>query len=281
MSDGESAAKALVGSGIAKQFQAANKPQQMSEQQWNDAKKQIQTSAHSTLAWIAIQRKDHKMAEAEATKALKLNPNSGQLSYWLGTEVLAQGEPDKNELALFSLARASAYSGPGALPAAGRQQVSEYLAKVYKSYAGSEAGLDELKAAAKTQAFPPAGLKIEDAATRTFKAEQKSRAENPLLWKFMDLKATLQSGQGDAIWSDLNGKLTPEMRMFVVSANPPNRPQTINLSSKQGGSVELVLNLENRLRTAVGSGRQITFEGVASALTKEPFKLTLQDGKLK
>ena len=281
LSDGESAAKALVGGGIDKQFQAANKPQQVSAQQWNDAKKQIQTSAHQTLGWIAIQRKDHKGAEVEIIKALKLNPNSGQLSYWLGTEVLAQGDPSKNELALFSLARASTYSGPGALPPEGRQQVAEYVAKVYASYAGSEEGLAELKETAKTQALPPAGLKIEDGATRAFKAEQKSRKENPLRWKFLDLKATLLGPQGGGIWGDLNGKLTPEMRMFVVSANPPNRPQTINLSSKQGGAVELVLNLENRLRTAVGSGRQVTFEGVASGLTKEPFKLTLKDGKLK
>ena len=281
LSDGESAAKALLNGAIDKQFQAANKPQQVSAQQWSDAKRQIQTSAHQTLGWIAMQRKDHKGAEAELTKALKLNPNSGQLSYWLGTEVLAQGDPSKNELALFSLARASAYSGQGALTPEGRKQVSEYLAKVYKSYAGSEDGLAELKETAKTQALPPAGLKIEDAATRTFKAEQKSRQENPLLWKFLDLKATLLSTQGDGIWSDLNGKLTPEMRMFVVSANPPNRPQTINLSSKQGGSTEIVLNLENRLRTGVGSGRQVTFEGVASGLTKEPFRLTLKDGKLK
>jgi hypothetical protein len=281
LSDGESAAKALVGGGIDKQFQAANKPQQVSAQQWNDAKKQIQTSAHQTLGWIAIQRKDHKGAEVEIIKALKLNPNSGQLSYWLGTEVLAQGDPSKNELALFSLARASTYSGPGALPPEGRQQVAEYVAKVYASYAGSEEGLAELKETAKTQALPPAGLKIEDGATRAFKAEQKSRKENPLLWRFLDLKATLLGPQGGGIWGDLNGKLTPEMRMFVVSANPPNRPQTINLSSKQGGAVELVLNLENRLRTAVGAGRQVTFEGVASGLTKEPFKLTLKDGKLK
>ena len=280
LSDGASAAKALVNGGIEKQFQAANKPQQVSDQQWSDARQQIATSAHQTLGWIAIQRKDHKTAEAEVTKALKLNPNSGQLSYWLGTEVLAQGDPSKNELALFSLARAAAYSGPGALPPAGRQQVAEYLAKVYQSYAGSEAGLAELKETAKTQAFPPPGLKIEDADTRKFKAEQKSRQENPLLWKFLDLKATLLGPQGDAIWGDLNRKLTPEMRMFVVSSSPATRPRTINLSSKQGGAVELVLNLENRLRTGVGAGRQITFEGVAAALTKEPFKLTLNDGKL-
>ena len=281
LSDGESAAKALVGGAIDKQFEAANKPQQVSAQKWTDAKQQVQTSAHQTLGWIAMQRKDHKVAEAEFTNALKLNPNSGQLSYWLAEVVREQKDPDKTELVMFSLARASTYSGPGALTPEARKQLAEYLTQVYKGYAGTEEGLAELIEAAKTQAFPPAGLKIEGAATRAFKAEQKSRKENPLLWQFLDLKATLLSERGAAVWTDLNGKLTPEMRMFVVSANPPNRPQTINLSSKQGGAVELVLNLENRLRTAVGAGRQVTFEGVASGLTKEPFRLTVKDGKLK
>ena len=34
------------------------------------------------------------------------------------------------------------------------------------------------------------------------------------------------------------------------------------------------------MRTGVGAGRQITFDGVAANLTKEPFKLTLTDGEV-
>ena len=279
--EGESAAKALVSGAIDKQFQAANKPPNVTDKQWSDAKAQIQTSAHQTLGWIAMQRKDHKTAEAELTKALKLNPNSGQLSYWLGQEVLNQKDQKKNELALFSFARAASYDGPGALPPEGRKQVSDYLTSVYTGYAGTEDGLEDLKATAKTQAFPPPDLKITDAATRRFEEEQRSRKENPLLWRFLDLKANLVGSNGDNIWSNLDRKLTPEMRMYVVSSTPASRPKTINLSSKQGGSVEVVLNLENRLRTAVGSGRQVRFEGVAVGLTKDPFRLTLNDGKLK
>ena len=43
---------------------------------------------------------------------------------------------------------------------------------------------------------------------------------------------------------------------------------------------EVVLNLENRLRSGLRAGSEITFEGVAGALTKEPFRLTLNDGKV-
>ena len=168
LKDGETTAGALI-SGLDKQFAAANKPAQISDEQWNNAKGQVALTAHQTLGWIAMQRQDHLKAEAQFRKVLEMNPKSAQVSYWLGTEVIAQGDPDKNELALFSLARAAAYEGEGALPFDGRQQVYEYLAKVYTNYTGTDEGLSDLMAKAKTQPFPPVDLSIPSKA----KAQQE------------------------------------------------------------------------------------------------------------
>jgi hypothetical protein len=181
-------------------------------------------------------------------------------------------------MALFSLARAVAYEGEGALPPEGRQQVDEYLTKVYSTYAGTTEGLDDLKMMAKNQPLPPANLEIKSASIRKFEEIQKSRAENPQLWAFLDLKKTLQGPQGDTVWADLKGKVTPKMRLYVVSAAA--RSKTISLSSEEGGPVEVVLDLANMMRTGVNSGRPITFDGVATSLTKEPFKLTLTEGEV-
>ncbi len=115
---------------------------------------------------------------------------------------------------------------------------------------------------------------------RKFEQQQKMRKEHPLRYVFIDLKANLQGANGDAIWGDLNGKLTPEMRLIVLGSEPPERPRTIRLTSTEGGSTELVLNLENRLRSGLRTGSELKFEGVATALTKEPFRLTLNDGKV-
>lgn len=279
-SDGETAAKALLGGAIEKQFAPANKQAAVSQADWDNAKKQALTSSHQTLGWIAMQKKDNTAAETQFTKVLELNPAAGQVSYWLGDVVLKQGNPNKNELALFSFARAAVYEGPGALPPEGRKQVDEYLTKVYTKYAGTEEGLTEIKQTAKTQALPPADLKIESADVRAFNKEQQARKENPLLYRFIDLKANLTGANGDSIWADLNGKMTPEMQLYVVSANPPDRPQTINLSSKQGGPVEVVLNLAVRRREPVGSGRTVRFEGVATNISRQPFRLTLADGQI-
>ena len=279
LGDGAAAAKVLLG-GIDERFKVGNKPAQVTVEAWDKARKQIETSSQQTLGWVAMQKKDNLEAEKRFKKVLGLNPTSGQVSYWLGQVVLGQGDPDKNELAMFSFARAAVYEGPGALPPQGRQQVSDYLKGIYEKFAGTEEGLADIKELAKTQPLPPADLEIKSAPKRKFEAEQRHRKQNPKLYVFIDLKKTLRGPGGDSTWSQLRGKLTPEMRLYVISATPASRPKTINLSSKRGGAVEVVLTLENRLRSAVGAGRQVTIEGVAVSLTKSPFRLTLNEGKL-
>lgn len=255
------------------------KPASLQDAQWNQVKDQVTTSSHTTLGWIHMQRKDNKKAEEEFKTVLTLDPGNAQISYWLGNVVLGQGDPSKNELALFSFARASVVDGPNALPAEARQSVDDYLTKVYVKFAGTEEGLEDLKAEARKQALPPANLTIESKAEREFRLEEEDREANPLVWAFRDLKDNLTGERGQAIWSDLQGKLTPEMALYIVGADS-NRPQVLNLSSEPGGETEVVLNLENRLRAHPGNGRKVTIEGVASRLQRDPFRLTLTDGKL-
>ncbi len=253
------------------------KPSSLADAQWAQVQKQVVTTAHQTLGWIHMQRKENVDAENEFKETLKVNPNLAQVSYWLGDVVLKQGNPNKNELALFSFARASVYEGEGSLNAQGREQVDAYLRKVYSRYTGTEDGLDELKAKAKSQPLPPADLKIESAEVRRFKAEQKSREENPLLWVYKDLKANLVSDGGDAIWGELQGKLTPKMALYVVGMDSA-RPQRLSLATAPDGEAEVTLNLENRLRAGPARGRLVQIDGVASSMTKDPFKLTLTGG---
>jgi hypothetical protein len=137
--------------------------------------------------------------------------------------------------------------------------------------------LDSLKQAALKQPLPPAGLTIESASVREFKAEEARRKANPLLYKFLDLRDALIGSKGDATWSDLQGKMSPQMEGYVLGADS-DRPQVLNIGSKPDGPVEVVLNLENRLREAPARGSKIKYEGVASSLTKSPFKLTLTGG---
>ncbi len=271
LATGEEAASSLISSG---------KPATLSDAQWDQVKGQVLTTSHQTLGWIHMQRKDNVKAEGEFVEVLGMNPTLAQVSYWLGNVVLGQGDPDKNELALFSFARAAAYTGEGALPDAGRNQVNEYLTNVYEKYAGTTEGLDDLKAVALTQPLPPDDLVIESASVRAFKAEEKARADNPKIYAFMDLRDTLTGANGDSTWGSLQGKLTPKGMALYVLGSDSARPSVVNLGSSPDGDIEVVLNLENRLRAAPARGTKLEFEGVASRLTKEPFRLTLTSAKV-
>jgi hypothetical protein len=277
MADGEKAAKALLDGGIEKQFQASNKPSNLTAEQWTSAHKQTTGTVYQTLGWTAMQRNEHVEAEKQFVASLKENPANAQVSYWLGREALNQGNADKNELALFSFARAAVLQGPGALTPDGKKQVDEYLTKVYAGYTGTEEGLDGLKQMAMNQALPPADLKIESAEVRKYKEDQERRKANPDLYKFVDLKTMLTGAEGDTMWAKLRGSLTPRFRLYVVSSDSA-RPTTIHLSSRRGGPVEVVLELANRLRAAPANGSLLQFEGVASSLNKNPFRLGLTEG---
>ena len=228
-----------------------------------------------------MQQKDNTAAEEAFREVLSIDPSRGQVSYWLGQVVLAQQDATKYDQAFISFARAALYDGPSSMPAEGRTQVLEYVQNLLRSNYGDEAYdlyWPRIEEMAKAGALPTARIELKSSEELQFEADQKSRQENPMLWVFKDLKASLLGSTGDGIWSDLNGKLTPKMRLFVVSASPPERPATINLTSEQGGSTEVVLNLENRRRTGLRTGSMLTIDGVASGLSKSPFRLTLTDG---
>ena len=278
LADGTSAASGLLES-IPTQF--GTKPDTVAQEAWDNARSQAEAAAHLTLGWCRMQKKDNTGAEESFRKVLEIDPSRGQVSYWLGQVVLGQNDAAKYDIAFFSFARASLYDGPNAMAPEGRAQVSEYVQNMLrKNYGDQSFDLywPQFEEMAKMSALPTRRIELKSTQQLQFDAEQKSRKENPLLWVYKDLKTALTGASGDATWSRLSGALTPKMRLYVVSASPPERPATINLTSEPGGSTEVVLNLENRRRTGVRRGTMLTIDGVASGLRKAPFRLTLNDG---
>jgi hypothetical protein len=143
---------------------AAARPATMKEENWPGAKRNFDVAAHRTLGWVAMKRQSSPTAEQEFMKALKLDPSQVQVSYWLGDVILGERKPERNSEGIYDIARAAAYDGPNAYPPQGRSTINDYLAKVYSQWHGDNSGLEELKAAAKANAFAPAGFHILSAA---------------------------------------------------------------------------------------------------------------------
>lgn len=263
----------------------AKKPAAMSDADWTKTKGQLQFegTAHETLGWVAMTRKDYGTAESEFEASLKANPNNGQVSYWRGTSILAEKKPEKQGMALYDIARAAAYDGPGAM--SGRDQVKAYLQKGYAQYHGSNDGFDALMAKAKTSAFPgdytiQSTVDIEKAKAA---AEEAAAKANPMLALWKNMKDQLTSANGQSYFdsgvkdADLPGNAVPGVTKFtgkLVSEEPETRPKKLVLALSDATTPEVTLNLDVALPGKADPGTELSFSGVAKDFTQSPFNLT-------
>jgi hypothetical protein len=261
-----------------------NRPATMTDEQANQAKPQLRAFAQKTIGYIALERKDYPKTQAELTKALQMDPNQGQVSFWLATAMLAQNQanPAIQSPALYEFARSAAYDGPGALPAADRRQVQDYLNKVYTQFHGSNEGLDKLMVAAKSSALPPSGFTIKskaDLERERIAAEEAAARANPMLALWKRIRTELQSDGGSAYFeNNMKGAALPagvngvtKFKGRIVSMTPAVRPKEIVLAIENPSTPDVTLKLDSPLAGKMDAGAEIEFDGVADSYTKEPF----------
>ena len=268
LDQGEKAAKALLGN-------LDKTPSNFTEEQWKNQKPQVETLAHTTLGWIALQRKNWQPAEAEFQKALQLNPNDGQVDAYMGTAIASEKDPAKMPTALFYFARAATYEGQGAMNPASRQQVMTYVQRAYKGFHGSDEGFNNLIAAAKSQPLPPADFKIRT-ATEIAEEQQKKAAEdaakNPELTLWKNLNAELTGPDGANYFnSSMKDAQVPTLKGKVVKLEPETKPKTLIMALEDGTTADATLKFEMALPGKVEPGTQLSFEGVPQSYTASPF----------
>ena len=271
LDQGQKAATALINVNDA--------PATMTPQQWATQKPQVQNLAHTTLAWIALQKKDWPTAEGEYQKVLQADPNNGAVDYQLATAIYSEKNPAKTPTALFYYARAASYEGQGALNPAGRQQVMTFVQKAYKGYHGSDEGFNNLLAAAKASPAPPADFTIKNALDIA-KAEMANEEEwnkahpQEALWK--GIKDALTGADGANYFnSGMKDSKVQLLKGKVVKLEPATRPKTILLAVEDGKSdgttADATLKFEMALPGSVELGTELTFEGVPESYTASPF----------
>ena len=250
-------------------------PPNFTEEQWRNQKPQIEALAHTTLGWIALQRKNWQGAEAEFQRTLQLNPNDGQVDYYMGTAIASEKDPVKMPTALFYFARAATYEGQGALNPTGRQQVMGYVQRAYKGFHGSDEGFNNLIAAAKSSALPPADFHIKT-VTEIAEEQQKKAAEdaakNPELTLWKNLKAELTGPDGANYFnSSMKDAQVPTLKGKVVKLEPETKPKTIIMALEDGTTPDATLKFEMALPGKVDPGTELSFEGVPQSYTANPF----------
>ncbi len=253
-----------------------NKPANVKDEDWVKGRKQLEALSHQTLGWVAMNKKDAPKAEAEFLKSLGIDPNQGQVDYWLAGVLRSEKAPEKVSAALFFYARAATYDGQGALTPEGRKQLDEYLHKAYNSYHGQDdAELDKLKTLAKSQPLPPPDFKIKTANEIAIEKEEEFKKSNPQLALWMGVKKQLTAEGGVQYFeTNMKGTAVPPLKGTVISAKPPMRSKELVLGIADKNTPEVTLKLDTPLKGKPELGEEIEFEGVPSAFQPDPFMVT-------
>jgi tetratricopeptide (TPR) repeat protein len=273
LDQGEKAAAAIVAN-------IDTPPPNVTADQWKGARTGVETLAHSTLGWIAMQRKNWDAAEGEFQKTLQLDPNNGETAYFMGTVIASEKNPQKMSAALFYFARAATYDGPGALAPAGRQQVLDYVKKAYKGYHGGDDGFNDLVAAAKAQPAPsgdyhiPTGKEIADVQQ---KKEEADAASHPELTLWKNIKTQLTGADGATYFgSSMKDAQLPSLKGKVVKLTPELKPKVLVLALEDGSTPDATLKFEMPLAGKVDVGTELSFEGVPESYTASPFMVVFK-----
>jgi tetratricopeptide (TPR) repeat protein len=284
LASGEKAANGLI-SNLDTFFDASKKPATTSDADWAKAKKDTELLAHTSLGWIALQKKDNETAEKEFTNVLKLSPNNAQVSYWLGTAIVQQRKPEKQPEALFHFARAASLdASQGGLNPTARTSINTYFVNAFNRYHGQDdAELNKLRELAKSQAFPPAGFTIKDVNTVKSENEEEFRKKNPSLALWMTLKQALTAPEGQQYFdANMKGAEVPgggasgvsKFKGKLISAKPETRPKQLVLAIADGSTPDVTINLDAPLPGKADAGVEIEFAGVPASFTKDPFMVT-------
>lgn len=280
---GEKAARGLL-ERLPTFFDPAKKPPTTPEAQFQQEKLSMETTARRTLGWIAMTRKDNEKAEQEFSDLLKANPRAGgQISYWLGTVMLAQKKTEKQVPALWHFARAAHFNEGEKLSAEGQKQLQGFLERNYVNYHGGKDGLQELIDGSIKNPFPPADFAIESAVARAIREGEELKLKDPQKALWLGVKKELAGPNGPTYFdSTLKGSALPKLRGKVVSTSPSSRPKEVILALSTDDSAEVKLRLDAPLGSGAEPGTEIEFEGgVAADFSADPFMLTLDQEKEK
>ena len=163
---------------------------------------------------------------------------------------------------------------PESLPQV-RKDLDAYLTKVYTNYHGDTSGLAEMKALAKTQAFPPPDFKIKSSVEIATEKEEEFKKSNPMLALWMSIRKELAGPNGEQYFAEhiKDAQLpagVPGVEKFkgkLISTKPAVNPKELVIGMSDATTPEITLKLEVPMKGKADPGTEIAFAGVASAFT--------------
>ncbi len=284
LSAGENAGKTLL-SLLDDTFSPAKKPAQTTEDQWKQERSNFEAIAHKTMGWVSLQKQQYEDAEKNFIEVLKRTPGDAQVSAWTGTSVIRQKKVERQDVALYHIARAAYYEGAGAFPQQVRDQLRANFEKNYVNFHGDKVGIEQVIEQVKASPIPKEDFHIESKDEILIKQEEELKKTNPTLALWISIKREL-TGANSAAYFDSNlknaaipggvevgGTKIEKLKGKVVSLKPATNPKEIVLGISSAEMSEVTLRFETALRGKVDPGTELEFSGAPIEFTAEPFNL--------
>jgi len=283
-------------------FAPEKKPANLTPDQWAQGLKQVEDLAKGTEFAIAdtpfgsLKGNSNDPAacaavEAQLKQAMEKYPDSGIIANQLASVDRCQQskDPTKVQQALYYWARATVdpVGGVGQLDDKGQKTLDDYLKKVYTTIHGSADGLADLKALAAKSPNPPADFKIKTAAEVAAEQQKQFQDSHPQLALWLNIKSQLADTNGEQYFADslkdhdMSGDNGSKLlKGTLVEAKPACRSKELLIAFPMPDATsvpapELTIKLETALTGKPETGKEIEFNGVPTAFSKDPFMLTM------
>ncbi len=267
-------------------LQKIKKPDNASEEQFNQAVKQQRAIFNGCIGFVSLQRKDYAAAITAFKTAAEDNPADIYTFYRLGVAYISADPRDYNN-AIWNLARSASLAQAGNNPAA--TEIQDYLKKVYINYHGNDEGLANILAQAAASPTPPAGFAVAQMEVPKNTGNASIDAFNST---FFQLK--LGGDRAQKLWEGAGGQPGLKGQPFgvggfvesvekVADSNAYSVHIDVLAQSKGADGVydiELIDSSQPNVKN-LGKGDAIHFQGTISSYAAAPsLVITLDNGKI-
>ena len=259
---------------------------------WAEARKDMQSKAAAALLYIAIvpgiqamakQPSDCARAEAVYTEALSEYPDKSSLSYELGRALNCEAKtvPEKQHAAIYEFLRAATIDPTLGDERNDKKKIQAFADNAYIRFHGSDDGLEQLRQQVRQSPLPPSDFRIPTAGEVEEAKRAQFEKDHPQLALWMKIEGVLKGDEGTQYFaSQMKDAAVPQLTGVLVEAKPacharellvavplPDAPRPLH--------AEILLKLDKPLAGKAEPNAEFQWEGVASALTKDPFLLTM------
>jgi len=257
-----------------------SRPDGVSDADFQKQKNELGGLLNSVAGFSALQMKDQATAQKDLLAAVTINPNNLEDVYPLALSYLTANPPDTVN-GLFFIARAATLA-----QGAGQTQITNYGKSVYTKYHGSDAGWDDVLAAAKANPLPPANFTVQKYVPPT-PAEQAAdlvKSKAPKDMSFAEWELVLSKGKpedADKVWTAIKG-VPLQMAAQVITAEAEKVQLAGSSDDIDAKRVDIMLTMDGPIPAKLmpKEGTLLDFQGTPTSYTPDPFVMVMEKGAL-